>query len=97
MTFTLAEVLLFIIAGMLTVVAGLLVWMVVRVSEVSGEIEKGLVDLRRTVGRIDGISESCEIGVALARQVLAPSLTRFGALFSGVKRGLGVLLRGEEG
>ncbi len=41
MTFTLAEVLLFIIAGMLTVMVGLLIWLVIRVSKVSGEIEGG--------------------------------------------------------
>lgn len=95
MTFTLTEVLLFIIAGMLTVVTGLLIWLAVRVSKVSGEIEKGLADLRKTVGRIDGIAETVEAGVALARQALAPSLTRLGAFVSGLKRGVGVLLGGR--
>ncbi len=56
MTFTLTEFLLFIIAGTLMVMAGLLVRMAVRVSKVFD------------------------------------SLTRFGALVSGAKRGLRVLL-----
>lgn len=94
MTFTLTEVLLFIIAGTLMVVTGLLIWLVVRVWEVSGEIKEGLADLRKTVGRIDGIAGSVEAGVALARQALVPSLTRFAALVSGIKRGVGVLLGG---
>ena len=109
MTFTLTEMLLFIIAGTLMVVAGLLIWLAVRVSKVSGEIEEVrpelrrlmrsseevLADVRKTVGRIDGIAETVELGTALARQALAPSLTRFGALVSGVKRGLRVLLGGS--
>lgn len=94
MTFTLAEALLFIIAGMLMVMTGLLVWLAVRLSKVSGEIEGGLADLRKTVGRIDGIAETVEMGAALARQVLAPSLTRFAALVTGVKKGFGVLRGG---
>lgn len=56
MTFTLTEGLLFIIAGTLMVMAGLLIWVAVRVSRVSG------------------------------------SFARFGALVSGAKRGLRVLL-----
>ncbi len=94
MTFTLTEILLVIIAGTLMVVAGLLIWLSVRVSKVSGKTEKVLVDVRKTVGRIDGIAETVESGVALARQALAPSLTRFGALVSGVKKGFRMLLGG---
>ena len=94
MTFTLAEALLFIIAGTLMFVAGLLIWLAVRVSKVSGEIEEGLADIRKTVGRIDGIAETVEAGAVLARQVLSPSLTRFVALASGIKRGLGLLRNG---
>ena len=94
MTFTLTEILLVIIAGTLMVVAGLLIWLSVRGSKVSGKTEKVLVDVRKTVGRIDGIAETVESGVALARQALAPSLTRFGALVSGVKKGFRMLLGG---
>ncbi len=92
MTFTLMEVLLFIIAGTLMLVAGLLIWLAVRVSQVSGEIEAVLADVHKTVGRIDGIAEIVAAGAALARQAMVPSLTRFGALVSGVKRGFRVLL-----
>ena len=94
MTFTLAEVLLLIIAGTLMVVAGLLIWMVVRVSKVSGEIQEGLADVRKTIGRIDGIAETVEVGAALVRQALVPSLTRFVALASGIRKGFGVLRNG---
>gem|GEM_PF-2252797 len=93
MTFTLTEVLLFLIAGTLIGVAGLLIWLVIRMSKVSGEIEEGLSDLHKTIGRIDGIAETVEVGAALARQVLTPSLTRVAALVTGVKRGFGALLR----
>ena len=92
MTFTLTEVLLLSIAGILMVVAGLLIWLVVRVSQVSGKIEKMLADVHKTVGRIDGIAEIVAVGAALPRQAMVPSLTRFGALVSGVKRGFRVLL-----
>ncbi len=108
MTFTLDEVLLFIIAGTLMVVAGLLIWLAVRVAKVSGEIEEMrpelqrlmrnaeevLADVRKTVGRIDGVAGTVEVGVALARQAMAPSLTRFVALVRGVKKGFGVLRSG---
>ena len=110
MTFTLVEVLLFIIAGTLMVVAGLLIWMAGRVSRVSGEIgeigpelrelirnaEEVLADVRKTIGRIDGITETVEAGATLARQALVPSLARFGALVSGVKKGFRGLLREES-
>ncbi len=91
MTFTLVEVLLLLIAGMLVVVAGLLIWMVVRVSQVSGKVEEALADVHRTIARIDGVAETVEAGVALARQAIAPSLTRFAALVRGIKRGFEVL------
>ncbi len=93
MTFTLVEVLLFLIAGTLMAVAGLLIWLVVRVSQVSGKIEEALADVHRTIGRIDGIADTVETGAELARRALAPSLARFAALLSGIKRGFGVLLR----
>lgn len=77
MTFTLTEGLLFIIAGTLMVVAGLLIWLAVRVSKVSGKAEEVLADVRKTVGRIDGIAETVEAGAALV---------------SRAKRGLSMLL-----
>jgi len=92
MTFTLTEVLLVLIAGTLMVVAGLLIWLAVRVSQVSGKMEEVLADVHKTVGRIDGIAEIVTAGAALVRQALVPSLTGFGALISGVKRGFRVLL-----
>lgn len=78
-TFTLTEGLLFIIAGTLMVVAGLLIWVAVRVSKVSGKAEEVLADARKTVGRIDGIAETIESGVALVGRA---------------KRGLRMLLGG---
>ncbi len=92
MTFTLMEGLLFIIAVTLMAVAGLLIWLAVRGSKVSGEIEEVLADVRKIFRRIDGIAETVEAGAALVRQALVPSLTRLGALISGVKRGFRVLL-----
>lgn len=78
MTFTLTEILLVIITVMLMVMSGLLIWLTVRVS--------------KTLDHINGIAETVETGVALARDALSPSLIRLGALMNGVKRGLSVLL-----
>lgn len=80
MTFALTDILLFVIAGMLMVMAGLQIWLAIRVS-------KMLADVRKTIDRIDGIAKTAEAGVALAQQVLAPPLMRIGALIGGIKRG----------
>ncbi len=92
MTFTLTEMLLVIITGMLMVMSGLLIWLTVRVFKVSGEMQAAVADFQKAVGHINGIAESVETGVALAREALSPSLIRFGALMSGMKRGLSLLL-----
>mgnify|MGYP001574895716 CR=1 FL=1 len=97
MTLTLTEILLSMIAGALLVMAGLLVWMAVGVwpelRRLMRSADAVLADIRKTVGRIDGIAETVETGAALARQVLAPAWARVGALVSGAARGFRALLR----
>ncbi len=96
MTLTLMAIGMVIMAGTLMLIAGLMIWMAIRVAKVSAEIEELVTYTRTTVVRIDGIARTVEAGTQLVRQTLTPSLVRFGALVTGVKKGFEIFLNGTS-